>query len=97
VKNVELRFWRWLGVERSPFDTATVEVSSDGSFWTPVWTNPDTTISDTEWSLMTLDISAIADFQPTVYIRWSMGPTDDGITYPGWNVDDVRLTGVVCE
>ena len=97
VTSVELSFWRWLGVERNPFDYASVEVSSDGSTWTTVWANPTSTISDAAWTQMTLDISAVADNQATVYIRWGMGPTDDGITYPGWNIDDVRLTGVVCE
>jgi hypothetical protein len=91
---VELRFWRWLGVERSPFDNATVEVSTDGSNWSGVWSNPDSTISDSSWTPMTLDISAVADDQPTVYLRWDMGPTDEGVTYPGWNIDDVEIWAV---
>jgi hypothetical protein len=43
---------------------------------------------------MVLDISAVADGQPTVYIRWTMGPTDAGVTYPGWNIDDVEIWAV---
>jgi len=91
---VELHFWRWLGVERAPFDAATVEVSNDGANWTPLWANPTSTIADHAWVEMVFDISAIADDQPTVYVRWGMGPTDDGTTYPGWNIDDVEIWGV---
>ncbi len=91
----ELRFWRWLGVERAPFDHAYVEVSTNGSAWTPIWENPLTTISDSEWSEMSFDISDLADGEPTVYVRWVMGPTDDGVTYPGWNIDDIEIWAAV--
>lgn len=91
--DVELRFWRWLGVERGTFDHASVEVSSNGTDWTTLWSNPDSAISDTTWSQVVFDISAVADDQPTVYVRWGMGPTDSGTTYPGWNVDDVEIWG----
>ncbi len=97
---VELRYWRWLGVESSDYDHATVEVSSDGADWTEVWANPDSSISDTSWNRMAFDISVIADDAPTVYVRWGMGPTDEGVTYPGWNIDDVEVwavdTGPAC-
>ena len=91
---VELRFWRWLGVESNRYDHAAVEVSADGTNWTPVWTNPDDTLTDTNWVPISLDISAMADGQPTVYIRWKMGTTDGSVTYPGWNIDDVEIWAV---
>ncbi len=91
---VELRFWRWLGVEGNQFDHATVEVSNDGADWTEVWANPASTVSDYDWTQMVLDVSAVADDEPTVYIRWAMGPTDSGVTYPGWNIDDVEIRAV---
>jgi hypothetical protein len=43
---------------------------------------------------MTLDISGYADHQPTVYLRWVMGPTDGSVTYPGWNIDDVEIWAI---
>ena len=43
---------------------------------------------------MELDISAIADDQPTVYLRWTMGPTDGGWQYCGWNIDDIEVQAV---
>ncbi|HVP11125.1 MAG TPA: C25 family cysteine peptidase, partial [Phycisphaerae bacterium] len=92
VTNVELRFRRWLGVELH--DRATIEVSNDGATWTTIWVNP-TSQSDNYWLFMKYNIAALADNHATVYIRWGMGPTDGSTTYPGWNIDDVELWGVV--
>jgi len=36
----------------------------------------------------------MADDQDAVYLRWGMGPTNDSVTYCGWNIDDVWFTGV---
>ncbi len=91
---VELRFWRWLGVESAEFDHAAVEVSNDGSNWTEVWANPTWSMSDWSWHAMARDISAVADRQPTVYLRWTMGPTNDSNIYPGWNIDDIEIWAV---
>ena len=92
----ELRFWRWLGVETALYDHANIAVSNDGTTWTTIWNNPGGTsgnISDTTWSQQVFDISALADDQPTVYIRWGMGPTDSSVSYPGWNIDDIEIWG----
>jgi subtilisin family serine protease len=91
--NVQLTFWRWLGVESSDYDHAAVEVSADGTHWTSVWANTVLAVSDHQWTQVAYDISDVADGQPTVYIRWIMGATDDGVTYPGWNIDDVQILG----
>ncbi len=91
--NVALRFWRWLGVEDSIFDHARVDVSSNGSTWTTIWSNPGDSMQDQEWVLQTFDISAIANNQPTVFIRWVMGTTDESLRYSGWNIDDVSILG----
>ena len=87
----ELRFRRWLGVERNLFDHATVEISNDGVNWTLVWHNGSLSMSENSWSNCAYDISAVADDQPTVYIRWGMGPTDGSQSYPGWNLDDIEI------
>lgn len=91
---VRLGFQRWLGVESSLFDQASVGVSRDGVRWTTVWTNSISGILDTEWQLQNLDLSAVADRQPTVYVRWTLGPTDASLSYYGWNLDDVEFSGV---
>jgi len=96
VTGAQLRFRRWLGVEGWPGnDHAGIQVSSNGSTWTTVWENGTSTVSDTSWTLQTYDISTIADGQSTVYIRWGMGPTDSSTSYPGWNIDDVEIWGVL--
>jgi len=91
IEGTTLTFWRWLGVESNYFDHAYVQVSNDGSTWATVWANPTSSMSENYWQLCSYDISAIADGQPTVYIRWQMGPTDSSVTYCGWNIDDIQI------
>jgi hypothetical protein len=92
---VKLAFWRWLGVEQPRYDHAHVRVSVDGEVWTTVWSNPEE-ITDNAWVQQEIDISPVASGQPTVYLRWTMGTTDGGWTYCGWNVDDVELWAIEC-
>ncbi len=95
LTSTQLRFWRWLGIESASYDHATVEISNNGTSWTPLWTHTGAAIADTQWTLQTFNIAAVADNRPTVYVRWSMGPTDSSITYPGWNIDDIEIWGIV--
>ena len=91
--NVHLKFYRWLGVEQPLYDHAYVKVSKDGTNWTTIWQNTEE-IADSSWTQMDLDISETADDQPTVYLRWTMGSTDGGWTYCGWNIDDIQIFAV---
>ncbi|MHC4697724.1 MAG: C25 family cysteine peptidase, partial [Planctomycetota bacterium] len=93
--NVHLKFWRWLGVEGKAYDHAYVRVSADGDQWTTVWENDGLT-TDYSWTEIDLDISAVADDHPTVYLRWTMGETDAGWRCCGWNIDDVELRVFGC-
>ena len=43
-----------------------------------------------------IDISAIADGQSTVYLRWTQGTTDNSWQYSGWNIDDVQIQALGC-
>ena len=99
LSQVTLKFRRWLGVEEwfpddLEYDHAYISVSNDGSTWTMVWENPETEIAENSWSLQELNISSVADNQPTVYLRWTMGTTDDSWQYCGWNIDDVEIWAV---
>jgi hypothetical protein len=94
--SVKLGFQRWLGVEVPPYDRASIEASSDSLTWTTVWESVSE-IFDGHWNPVEIDISETADNQETVYIRWVMGPTDAGLEYCGWNIDEVRVTGIACE
>ena len=87
-----LRFWRWLGVEYSYWDLATIEVSNDNTNWVTVYVNQGYPFEqDTAWTQVTYNISSVADGKSTVYIRWAMGPTDFSINYCGWNIDDIEI------
>ncbi|HPS54678.1 MAG TPA: hypothetical protein PLP05_03685 [Sedimentisphaerales bacterium] len=90
--NVRLKFWRWLGVEYSNYDHAYIQISNNGTDWVVVWQN-DGEVIDLTWKRIVIDISAVADNQATVYLRWTMGSTDDIGAYCGWNVDDIQLWG----
>ena len=92
-KNIRLSFWRWLGIE-APYDTANVQVSNDGETWVDLWTTGTAHISDESWEFVEYVVpSSVADGQATVFFRWGIGPTDDSVAYPGWNIDDVQVTG----
>ncbi len=92
---VTLEFERWLGVESATYDHAGVEISNDGGLtWSSVWEHTGSALSENSWSLQSYDISAFADNQSNVLVRWAMGTTDSSVTYPGWNIDDVVFRGV---
>jgi hypothetical protein len=93
LSQVQLKFRRWLGVERPAYDHAYIRVSNDGSNWTTVWENGEE-ITDNSWKLVEYDISSVADGSATVYVRWTMGTTDGSWQYCGWNIDDVEIWGV---
>ena len=91
--DVQLSFWRWLNTDASPYVTDTVEVSNNGSTWVTVYTNPSNApVTDNSWQLMQYDIHAVADNQPTVYVRWSYSVSATAYPYSGWNIDDVSLS-----
>jgi len=92
-KNIRLSFRRWLGVE-SPYDYACVQASNDGTNWVDLWTTGSSHVSDEAWQSVDYAVPpSVTDGQATVYFRWGIGPTDESITYPGWNIDDVHVTG----
>ncbi len=90
---VTLSFRRWLGIESSTLDRANIQVSRNGTSWTTVWQHSGATFQENSWSLQTYDISAVADNQPTIYIRFGIGPTSTSNAFSGWNIDDVVIRG----
>jgi C1A family cysteine protease len=91
--NVYLKYWRWLGVEQPLYDHAYLRISNDGENWYTIWQNV-VEITDSEWTHIEIDISDYANDQETVYLRWTMGETDSGWRYCGWNIDDVQIFGM---
>ncbi len=83
--DVFLRFRRWLSVQGSAFDRATVRVN--GAL---VWVNPaDASIVDVSWQLVEIPLP-MADGNAAVQIEWGLS-TDSSIQMGGWAIDDVEL------
>ena len=97
VSRTELRFYRWLGVESSSFDRAGIEASGDGVLYKTIWEHSGGSASESSWTAQKYDLSSVADGGSAVRVRWGMGPTDGTNTYPGWNLDDVEIWGVVSQ
>ena len=90
--NTSLGFSRWLNSDMQAFAYATIEVSSNGTTWTPVWSNAGLdVIAENSWGNHHYDISAVADNHATVYVRWGYQTKAGVFAYSGWNIDDVEF------
>lgn len=88
-----LSFWRWLGIESSSWDKASIQISNNGGAgWSTVWEHTGGTLQESQWSYQEYDITDWAAGHSDVRIRWSMGPTDYSVAYCGWNIDDVLVS-----
>ncbi len=96
LAGVTLKFWRWLGVEQPTYDHAYIRVSNNGTTWTTIWENTGE-VADDAWVDLEYDISAVADGQSTVYLRFTMGATDGAWQYCGWNIDDLVVSSYECD
>jgi hypothetical protein len=92
ISAASLKFQRWLNVETSTYDHAYVRVSNDGVNWTQLWANGGE-VTDNSWTEYEYDISAIADGEAMVYVRWTQGTSDGSWLFSGWNIDDVAIWG----
>ncbi|MFN0208073.1 MAG: hypothetical protein ACKVS6_17345 [Planctomycetota bacterium] len=82
---VRLRFRRWLTVENSTYDFATVHVNGAQVFVNP--SGPD--LLDSSWTLQ--DYAAPSANNVSAFkVRWQMD-SDGGLQYGGWNIDDVEV------
>ncbi len=92
MDEVELSFYRWLGVESSTYDHAKIQVSWGPFTFVTKWQN-GSSMYDGEWKPITLDLSSYRGLSD-IYIRFVMGPTDGSVQYCGWNLDDISICGV---
>ena len=91
-----LRFKRWLGVESSTYDHASIAISTNAGFnWDIIYDHQGGSFTDPSWQDIEIDISEYADGESNVRVRWTMGTTDGSVTFCGWNLDDVSITGIV--
>jgi MYXO-CTERM domain-containing protein len=92
--NVRLQYYRWLGVEDSTYDEASI-LANDQQVWTnstssPTSDQPGTPSIDHEWAFHDIDLSAQAAGSPTLKLKFQIA-ADQGTTYGGWTVDDVCI------
>jgi C1A family cysteine protease len=92
-QDIHMQFQRWLNSDYQPFAYATIDISNDGSSWSPLWNNGITEIADSSWTGCDFDISSVADQQTTVYVRWGYQIGDGAFAYSGWNIDDIKMYG----
>ena len=89
LKKTRLWFYRYLAVEKSIYDHARILVNGN-----PVWENdPDYDHIDYKWTLHDIDISAYADSNPSVTVRFEL-QSDVGLHLGGWSIDDFTVAGV---
>ncbi len=94
LSDVHLRFQRWLTVEDGIYDQATIEIGNQ-----TVWTNPASSggsnnLLDSSWTLQDIDISALADGNPNLRIRFRL-QSDGGVQFGGWNLDDISVASLL--
>ena len=89
--NVQLSFWSFSGCESSSWDHLGLE-AYDGSNWQTVFTNGGS-FQENAWNQYTYDVSAYADGNANFRFRFFMGNTDGSVTYSGWGLDDIELSG----
>jgi len=86
-------FWKLICLGTGGF--ATVHISNDMENWSEIWEcNDYNWPPPNEWSHLDLDISAYADSQATVYIRWTMESNSNSNLMGGWNLDDIEIYGI---
>jgi hypothetical protein len=92
ISNVQLRFKRWLNVERPERDQADIEIRWAGqSSYVRVWRNP-AEVTDNSWTQFEIDLSQWVDGKDGVYIRFRLR-SNSSRQYTGWNIDDVQVVG----
>ncbi len=96
-ENVQLSFQRWLNIHGdrgiAQDANAMIEVSSDGSTWTSIWSSYPADVADDAWTNVSYDVSAVADGASTFYIRWGMEYLWGWWASSGWNIDDIEIEG----
>ncbi|MEW5925000.1 MAG: M14 family zinc carboxypeptidase [Candidatus Zixiibacteriota bacterium] len=91
LTGMQIRFFRWLGIESSTYDHAYLQ-AYNGSSWVTVHQNSGT-VDESSWNEQLYDLSAIADGNPDFQIRFGIGTTDGSGQYCGWNIDDITIEG----
>lgn len=89
LKHTRLSFQRWLSAEKSIYDSSAIYVNNH-----LLWINdPDYDQIDTQWNRQDIDLSAYADLNSTVQLKFVL-KSDAALHLGGWNIDDLAVTGI---
>jgi hypothetical protein len=87
---VFLSFWRWLNTKGVAPIVDTVEVTTDGQIWTPIWTNT-ADVFDNAWVPQAFDVSLYKS--STFQFRFGHEVLASGAAVvSSWNIDDVAIS-----
>ncbi len=93
VQSPVLRFQRYLNAPAAPDVRSTIDVSSGGTTWTGVWNNR-AFLTDSAWSLQTVDISSVVEGSSAAYFRFGYQVViRQNNAGSGWNLDDIEIVG----
>ena len=89
---VKMSYWSYSGCEYHIYDNIAIEVY-DGSSWVEIWTNEEwgDNAQEFHWTFYNFDVTAQAAGNANFQARFLLGPTDDGITFSGYAIDDFFL------
>jgi len=80
-------FYRWANFQQD-YDSAFVEISTDGSQWTRL--DHELFPQDVAWNYQEFDLTIELTGASNLFIRWS-SKSDGFIRHAGWNIDDVTV------
>ncbi|MFO1495993.1 MAG: M14 family zinc carboxypeptidase [Lysobacterales bacterium] len=86
TSGLRLQFQSWCDTE-STYDFGRVEISTDGSNWTQIWSCD----ASPQWSSVDLSLAAL-EGAANARIRFRF-TSDVSQVYDGWNIDDIRIVG----
>jgi hypothetical protein len=87
--SLTLRFSRWLRTKQN--DTASIQVSTDGTTWVNVWST-SSPVSDASWQEVQYSLPSGVAGSSSVRLRWGLA-SNVAQNEIGWNLDDVELLG----
>ncbi len=89
MKNVRLTYYRWLASEKSVYDSAAIFVNNH-----LVWIGDSSYDQiDSRWRRHDVDLSAYADSNASVQIKFSL-KSDAALQLGGWGIDDLAIVGL---
>ena len=89
--SIWMTYYHWLGVESHSYDTACFEVFN-GTQWVTLFEN-GSTLDEGAWILDSINLDPYAEENELFQLRFSIGGTDGGTEYCGWNIDDIEIRG----